>query len=223
MVRQSKRSYPDSGGIEFGFTILELLLVMAVIFILSGIAIPAWMTSVRSYRIRNDAQLLVAELAQARTRAGANFSRTSVLCNSTISESSCNLQIRNLGDLGYSADAPFKVVLSPGVSFATPSDATVGAGVLNTSAFSPNTQATTAPIQCMAVAFNSRGYPIYDSTVGAGTACLTTPTLTDGAFKNNYAIYLGSSTGNLYLAVVVDPSGRASVWTWDGSQWTNMS
>ena len=46
----------DSGRSQRGFTMVELLMVVAVLAIVGAMAIPAYMGYARNYRARNDAQ-----------------------------------------------------------------------------------------------------------------------------------------------------------------------
>jgi prepilin-type N-terminal cleavage/methylation domain-containing protein len=54
-----------------GTTLIELLTVLAIIAIISGIAIPSYVSMTRGTKLRNAARLLTVELQEARSRAVA--------------------------------------------------------------------------------------------------------------------------------------------------------
>jgi prepilin-type N-terminal cleavage/methylation domain-containing protein len=54
---------------EAGFTVIELLIVVAIIVILAAISLPAIMQYIRNYRMQGALQSVVGQLQSARTKA----------------------------------------------------------------------------------------------------------------------------------------------------------
>src|SRR5262249_35293015 len=61
---------------DAGFTLLETLLVVALIGVVSAIAVPQFANSIGSFRISGDARSVSNALAVTKIRAASNFSRT---------------------------------------------------------------------------------------------------------------------------------------------------
>ena len=55
--------------IAFGFSLMELVLVMSIISILSAIAAPRYIGSIQNYRVKAAAKRIQVDLEYARTRA----------------------------------------------------------------------------------------------------------------------------------------------------------
>ena len=58
------------------------------------------------------------------------------------------------------------------------------------------------------ITFNSRGLPIDD---------------TSGSAVGNYAFYLNDAASNTYVAISIDSSGRASLYTFAGSSYWELA
>lgn len=182
-----------------GFTLIESLIVVAVILILTAIALPIYNQFIRSYRIRNDANNIMGILNLARMRAVSNFARARVYCDTT--RGLCTLSLRRYGSAWPDVGSPTEnqvVLLSGGVSLAVPSGVTSGAG--NQTAPAQGGPGQSNPYY---IEFNSRGLPIEDS---------------GGSLVANYGFYLKDTQGTS-LAVQVDTSGRPLIYSLQGSRY----
>ena len=167
--------------------------------ILAAIAVPSYISTTRSYYVRNDADKILGQLNLARMRAAADFARVELSCsNTTIT---CSLLTKQYGASGWTTENSQAVRLSYGVSFGTPSGITAGAGGQSTEA---PYEGSSAQAISYAVIFNSRGQPIVDSAAATSVS--------------DYAFYL-LGPNNTCLAVAVDVSGRPSVYTLQGTTW----
>jgi prepilin-type N-terminal cleavage/methylation domain-containing protein len=225
-----------------GFSLLELMIVVAIILVVGAFALPTVTTNLRSYRLINDARSLIGEINIARLRAASIGGRTEVICDTLTTGSTaltCGIAVRRLGDSTFHGflpaayqiahpvlDIPTQIRLTGTDSFGFPSGATTGAGLSGV-----NGQNGVTPFNCNAVVFNSRGLPIFDSTANIQTAgtpntCATvnfgisgvTPP-SDGTRKYNYVMYLQSGQST-FLSVVIDSSGSPSLWQWSGTSST---
>ena len=186
-----------------GFSLVEVLVVLACAMIISAIAIPYYTSLTRTYNIRNDADKILAQLNLARMRASADFARVQFSCSNTTS--TCMLQTKQYGTSSWTTESSQAVLLSPGVSFGTPPGISAGAG--GQSAESPYEGSAAQSIP-YAVIFNSRGLPIVDNSAGSSVS--------------DYAFYL-SGPDNTCIAVTVDVSGRGSIYSLNGSSWQVMT
>lgn len=183
-----------------GFSLLELVIVIAVIAIIIAVAVPDLTIFNRTYKIRNSADSVANLVNLARMRAAATFSRVEVLCSNTTNQ--CSLQTEAYNSTTFSADVNKQTVtLSTGVSFGTPATAAAGAG--GQSAIAPY-QGSSAQTISYAMIFNSRGLPIANNTTGTAVS--------------DYALYF-AGPNNSYMAVAADGSGKPYEYIWSGTAW----
>lgn len=196
-----------------GFTLMQLLFVVAIVVILTAMAVPSFLNSSRPMRIRNDANALANMIVMARMRAATEFTRTEVYCTPSPTSGPALCQMRSLQFTTTPATGtwnlePQTVYLSPGVRFGIPSSITTylpnqgtayqGDAAQYTPLASSN---TTNPV----IIFNSRGLPI-DPNGGS--------TLT-----SDYALYLTDQTGN-YYAISVNLTGRPDLYSFANGVFT---
>jgi prepilin-type N-terminal cleavage/methylation domain-containing protein len=101
---------------RYGFSLLELLLVLTIISTLTAMAIPRYQTSIARYRADLAAQRIVADLTQARTSAKtASASRTVTFSVAGNSYAIPQLSSLNGGSGRYSvalSERPYQVGLT---------------------------------------------------------------------------------------------------------------
>jgi len=187
-----------------GFSLLELLTVVAIIFILAALSLPRLMTQVYNTRIHYSANNVSGQLQRTRMEA---------------------VRKNSFYTLTYSAGPPAQVTVSDrsGNTVTTIPPAVLGANVtgyygtgsgapsesslVTTLGFTPASNTSGSP------GFNSRGLPC----VPSGQVC--TPIAGQGfVFFVSGPIASNGSLG--WAAVVVTPSGRCQVWVFDGTSWT---
>jgi prepilin-type N-terminal cleavage/methylation domain-containing protein len=203
---KEKRCCSASG--DLGFSLLESLIVVAIIAVMTAIAIPNGMRVLRTFAIKSDAESIMGLINTARMRAAADFARTEVTCNSTIS--TCSILVATYKGIpnplssDYVSDkqTPAQLHLSAGVSIAAPSG--VSNGVAGQSGSSP-VQGGTPCSSC--AYFNSRGFPVDAS----------------GSPFTGYAFYLQDSKYGMTMAVGIDISGKAAVYQLGGNTWTKIA
>lgn len=194
---------------DSGVTLLEILVVLAVVLILAALSLPAAKNYRISWQELSGAKSIVSQLALAKMRAASNFSWSEVYCGTTSysdgsSNSTCQVKLNSAatGNTTFSAtnsgDTNGQEPLPPALHFGF-GNITVGAGHQSTPA-QPN--AATPPFQIL---FNSRGVAID----------------TSGNPTSNYTLYLYSDMGR-YYAISVELTGKPRLWKWGGSQWTEI-
>ncbi len=185
MHRLSNRS-------QFGVTLLELLFVVAVLGIVASMSVPYYLGYQRNYSIRNDANSISNLMLVARMRATADFARTAVSCNSSVTPTVCRLYTLQysgasacpLPALNTWTLEPQQYILSASDTFHIPTAATYG--VQGQSATAP-AEVYTGQTNPYTIYFNSRGWPI----------------ATDCTLESNYALYLQDSPGVFSMAIGV--------------------
>jgi prepilin-type N-terminal cleavage/methylation domain-containing protein len=183
-----------------GFSVMELLVVVAIIAVIVAIAAPQLSSFNRAYWIRNNADGIADLVNLARMRAAGTFSRMEVSCSATTNQ--CSIQTQAYGSSTWSADSNKETVtLAPGVSFGIPSGASVGAG--GQSSIAPY-QGSKAQSISYAMIFNSRGLAIANNS--------------NGTAVTDYALYL-VGPNNISMAIATDGSGKPAVYMLNGSTW----
>lgn len=181
-----------------GFSLLELLIVLAIIIIITAMVIPLYSGFTTTYRARNNADSLANLANLARMRAASSFSRIQVFCSNTTL--TCYLQSQAYGASTWTTDSTQTLVLSSGVSLALPAGISSGAGGQSGAAPYQGSRAQAIPYSMI---FNSRGTPIANN----------------GTPVTDFALYL-QGPNNSQVAVAVDGSGRPAVFALNGTSWT---
>jgi prepilin-type N-terminal cleavage/methylation domain-containing protein len=176
-----------------GFSVIELLVVLALFGIIAAIAVPASQPAVSGYRLAGDAHAISYQISLAKMRAAASFTRARLFVNPS--------------DSTYRQEAWDKVTNTWATAGGTERLAQgVGFGYSAITTAPPNTQGTIGQAAACrddsgaaidgtsCVVFNSRGVPI--DTTGA-------PTGTD-------AIYVTDGTA-VYTATV-SATGMTQLW-----------
>lgn len=185
-----------------GFSLLELLLVLAVVMVVTAMALPNMLTSMEQYRLRSKASDLSAMLQRARSvavkrsqPAGLSLTGSTFSIIGSTTEDAARLQLALPGNISVPTAGMPGSLTATSMGFA--SVVTITAAGSSTPAY-----------------FNARGLPCpYDNA---------TKTCTSTNSGQAYVYYLRDSAfpgRNGWAAVSVSPSGRTKVWRWDGSSW----
>lgn len=166
-------------------------MVVAIIFVMAGVALPKYQRTMRTYRVRNGANGVMGLLTIARMRAASDFARTKVSCDNTTNI--CTLTtMQTCCTWPTTPNEVQNVVLPQGVTLAIPTGITAGAGNQTTAA-----EGRTGQSNPFFIEFNSRGMPIDNS----------------GGAISDYAFYLNDAQYGYGAAVAVDFSGKTLVYT----------
>jgi len=197
---------------QSGFSLLELLIVVAMALIVAGIAIPNFQRAMRNYRLMGDARAISGEVQLAKMRAAANFTRARVKFSASGYETQVFCQALNSPRVCINAVevGRWKTLETSGIK---PLSSDIRFGAATQTLPPPGTQATLGqPMPCRrgralisplelpagrCIIFNSRGYPVDE----------------DGNAYGDYGIYI--TDGTAVQGTTVSRAGVVASWRHD--------
>ncbi len=196
----TKRALPSARRARFGFSVLELLVVLSILLIVGALAVPNFLNIIANSRLRSGMGSLSGLLQDCRM--------TAVKKNRIMST---HFSVMAHGPVAF-------VKLATDASGITSSDPQVQLGAPVTKVTSPTgtgapTALTSATLgftpQTDDPSFNPRGLPCNWN----GAAC---------AGNVGFVYYFTDTrplNKNGWAAVSVSPAGRVKTWFWNGSAW----
>ncbi len=192
-----------------GFSLLELLIVVAMIMVIAAMATPTVFTAMSNYRLRTTASGVAAVCQRARMRAVSDDRwrpvQTDTIGGATI------VYVEVDDPLDTSANSPDELTMVA----ALPRGFTISNGGPDPA--SMNLDNFSNPAHGMP-AFNARGLPC---TPASGALTCPSQVATPGGLSG-YIFYLRQDRdlgGTGWAAITVTPAGRVRAWTWTGSAW----
>jgi prepilin-type N-terminal cleavage/methylation domain-containing protein len=182
-----------------GFSLIELLVVVAILVILAAVTVPRTMNAISDINLRYTAQNISGMLQSARMQAVRKNTFYSMKA-ATLPSGDAGYFVNIKGGTSYTAGDPVlplnsQLTVSMGPGSGAPNQSVfVSGGNINPGSDDPS--------------FNARGLPC----VVNGNSCQP-----DG---KGYAIFVSKAaiTGNIaWAAVIVTASGHIQVWTYDNS------
>jgi prepilin-type N-terminal cleavage/methylation domain-containing protein len=212
---------------ERGFTLLEVVVVVAIVLIISAIGVPKMMLVVDQNKLRASAQEYASFLQLARSRAVQDDQFYQVLNTTTAGNPIVFLDsILPNGSLDTGepqVQLPAPVVITD-TGHPLGFDTTTLLGTIPLYATNPNEPGMTAAdgTQRAGLAFNGRGLPCqrYSATVACGVAPLDGGGNTVTVAWVTYLKYQFRNGGTGWAAVTVTPAGRIKAWSYNSAAGT---
>jgi len=170
-----------------GFSMLELLIVIAIIGIIAVMALPSAWNFVKGYRLHTDASAIASQLNVTRFRATSQFTPYRL----SVTAGTGTYSMDRMNNTYGSPASEVSLGLSQGISFLTACPVSAKPGNIPSSFTASST----------AVYFNTRGLPVV-------------PVGTSGTPTNTNVFYL-KNDNDLYDAVTVSLGGRITVWNYN--------
>jgi Tfp pilus assembly protein FimT len=192
-----------------GFSLLELLIVVFVVMVVAGIAIPNILSAVANVRLRASAGDLAGLMQQARILAAKNNTTYAILYGTRNGARIAYVDLNGNG----SFDTGEPLMEFSGTTVAASGTPTGSGGQPSAYVLVGDTGSSSYD-NTNTLGYTGRGLPCnYDTTTTPAT-CSTPPA--------KYFVYYMSDTrvgGSGWAAVVVTKGGRAKIVTWNGSTW----
>ncbi|MGH9557556.1 MAG: pilus assembly FimT family protein [Terriglobales bacterium] len=203
------RFHNNSRTRQSGFSLIELLVVVAIILVVSAVAVPNIMRAMSAYRLRSAAGEYAQLVQRMRMEALKNNRDMRIWYGWSVSSEGWRPSFYVDADLDWTMDANE-------AAFPLPRNMWWGWGP---STATMNLDFTYISQTWIHPGFNSRGIPCAYGIVSWSQCSTTSGGQPVGFvyFLTDYETGWGSPTG--YAAVTVSPSGKVKVWTWSGSSW----
>jgi Tfp pilus assembly protein FimT len=188
-----QKSFTKSARTWAGFTVLELVVSVAVILLISGFALPGALATLRAYRLAGSTRAVAHQVSLARLRAETDFTNAQLVINPATN--SYSLQVCNAAGKANNCTTAGDFNVESTLFLAK--DISFGFGA------APAPAGGQSPMQqTLQTRFNSRGLPV----------------LLNGSTTPNDVIYLADAQGNAY-AVSVTVGGHVRVWQYIRGAW----
>lgn len=195
-----------------GYSFTELAVVVLVILIISGMAMPGMRNAIASFRVSGDAQEVAEQLQLAKLRAANKFTHVRLVIINPITGTFQLQYLQNCPAACAWVPEPNTQYLSKGIRFqslgAIVAPGCPAGAIANMACSQPGGPAE--PPAAAGIEFNSRGIPV-DTTGGCAEPC--------GNPTGQGVIYLRSNTARIY-AVSVNAAGGIKTWRYNSANGT---
>ena len=196
-----------------GFSIVELLVVVAIMLVVAAFAIPTMVTAIDSYQVRGNLGN-VGNIAQRCRMQAVRNNQSQRLFFTTQSSGQVVLFVESSTSTAttpVSSDPQLWLPMNFTLAGAAPSGTGAPSAMTASTMWGSNINSSLVN-QGVDAYFNSRGLPCLPAANGV---CADT---------NGFVYYLnykGTGGRPSWAAVSISPAGRIQTWFWNGGSWTN--
>lgn len=202
---ESVRIHREAGRGAAGFSLLELVIVVAIILTLAGFLIPGLMQALYNTQLKNAASEVADFMQQAKILAAKNNGTYSLGYRVLKGDQQVFIDFNNNGILDPNEPVitlPNQITAAPGAPTGSNGQPTPYKLATDTSTGNPCDNTCT-------MAFSPRGLPCNYST----PPTCSTPAAT------YFVYYFTSTRTKVWSAVLVTKTGRSKSLTWNGTSW----
>jgi Tfp pilus assembly protein FimT len=207
MKNDRKKSWTQRSRLR-GFSLIELLIVLFVVMVVAGLAVPNVLLAVSNVRLRASAGDLAGLMQQARIMAAKNNATYKILYTTLNAARIAYIDVNGNGS--FDTGEPMMQFSGTTVPASGPPS---GNGQPSVYVLSGDT-GTGSYDNTNTLGYTGRGLPCnYDTT--------TTPATCSTPAAKYFVYYLADTRvgGSGWAAVVVTKGGRTKIVTWNGSTW----
>ncbi len=202
-----------------GFSLVELMIVVVIVLIVTGITVPRFLTMIHNARLQGGVSDFAGLLQKARIRAVQDDTYYATYFTTSGSILEAYVDVKKIN-----GSTTLDTTVDPMISMSSEVTLVAAASAPNTSTlqglFLPagsgltvnDGASSTSPI-----IFNSRGLPCTSISVSGGTICSSSSTYTTA-----FWLFFKDSITNTLEAVTISPAGRIQKWQVAGSSWVKM-
>ena len=213
LIEEEAYSLPgraQPGKSSRGFSLVELIIVIAIIIVVAALALPILLNTVANIRLRAAAGELSGLMQEARILAAKKNTVYDIKFTTVAGIQTAYVDTNLNG--AYDAGEPITEFDGAVTPASGPPAGSAGQPTAYT--LSGDSSTGTPFDNRNTVAFSPRGLPCnYDTS--------TTPATCATPAASYFVIYLKGSSAAAWAAVVVTKAGRTKVVVWDGTQWSN--
>jgi|SRR4051794_38779585 prepilin-type N-terminal cleavage/methylation domain-containing protein len=197
-----------------GFSLIELIVVIAIILVVSAISLPNIMASMDTFRLRSAVSGLAGLLQETRILAVQKNAIYEARLGSLNGENVAFVDL-NWDSTPQSTEPLTAANANVNIDYTGPGTAFPEATLLGytNAAASPNP---------FFIGFNQRGLPCVPSpATNRPTSCSTGAVTTSTSSRQGFLYYfrIDSTFGTKWSVLSITPAGRIRVWTLSGSTW----
>jgi prepilin-type N-terminal cleavage/methylation domain-containing protein len=218
-------------GKQGGFSLIELVIVILIVFTIAGFGIPAMTSSIRQARLRGAASDYAGLLELARIYAirDNRYYSTYILAatgNSSITQAYVDMLPKKTGQasgnqgtgvVAASAGSPGDPqVTMPAEAVQQPAASAPNTSNLQTQLLPSTTTVTPVDASVTAPIFSPRGLPCTPVTLSGLSIC------DSSGGPTAYWTFFQDSKSETWQAVTITPAGRIKKWFYNGSTWSKL-